>query len=339
MLTKRFLLLGVLLTVAGCAVQDQNTPSLTGPSELGLSLVVSADRDVVNQDGKSVANITVVARDGYSQPKAGVLLRVGIEVDGRAVDYGQLNSREVQTDASGVARVQYTAPAEPPPTVGTDTIVTIAVTPLGSDYMGATTRTVQLRLVRPGVIEAPSSDLKPAFTFSPSTPRVGDSIVFDASTSTAGTRTITSYRWSLGDGLPGPSGKMVNNRYEVAGSYTVMLTITDDLGRTASTTQVVAVGQNLPKADFVFTPTDPAPGQNVIFNSAVSTAGVGRRIVSYTWYFSWNGDTRTGVTADYTFTTENTYTVVLTVTDDIGQTNSISKTVSVKIPGASSESK
>ena len=333
MLTKPLFLLGVLLAVAGCSVQDQNAPSLTGPSELGLSLSVSADRDVMNQDGIAFATVTAVVRDAYGLPKPNVQLRVAIEIDGRAVDYGTLDQRQVSTDANGIARVRYTSPVAPPPTVSTDTTVTIAVTPVGNDYIGSVARTVTLRLIRPGVIEAPSSDLKPSFTATPTTPKVGDQVVFDASASIAGTRSIVNYQWSIGDGSAF-SGRTFTNRFEVAGVFTVTLTITDDLGRKASTSQALTVGQNLPKADFVFTPTDPKPGDEVIFNSAVSTAGVGRRIVSYTWFFAWSGQTVPGATAAYTFTSEHTYTVVLTVTDDIGQTSSVSKTVSVKSPGA-----
>ncbi len=62
--------------------------------------------------------------------------------------------------------------------------------------------------------------------------------------------TITTYRWDFGDGSTG-SGPMVGHSYQTIGSYTVLLTVTDNLGKTATSTIVVKVTTQ-EEADKVF---------------------------------------------------------------------------------------
>jgi serine protease len=81
-----------------------------------------------------------------------------------------------------------------------------------------------------------------AFTSSPTTPGVNQQVNFNASgTRAAPGRTITSYDWDFGDGTPAKSGITVSHAYTVAGSYVVVLTVTDDLGKKGTATGTVAV--------------------------------------------------------------------------------------------------
>ena len=78
----------------------------------------------------------------------------------------------------------------------------------------------------------------------------------------------------------------------------VSLTVTDDSGETAKTTNTVTVasaGAATPTARFTSRQRRRALNQNVFFNASTSTAGAGHTIPSYAWDFG-DGATGTGVT-------------------------------------------
>ncbi|MCC7007566.1 MAG: PKD domain-containing protein [Acidobacteria bacterium] len=332
MLTRRLIVLGLLAAAAGCALDKQAPPALSGPSELGLSLAVSATPDVVTQDGRSQATIEIVARDGNSQPVR-TTVRAEMLVDGVAMDFGTLSNRSVSTGADGRASIVYQAPPAPPATVTKDTIVTVAVTPVGGDYASAVARTVAIRLTRPGVIlpptTAPGAPV-PDFFFSPTTPREDDEVLFDSSASTDPDGEIVSYRWTFGDG-GSANGVRVSNQYDFPGTYKVVLTVTDDAGRVASATKDVQVGTaTAPTVDFTFSPTEPIVDQAVNFNATMSKAAAGRHISGYDWDWGDGTPHGTGVTATHAFGLPGTFTVVLHVTDDSGQDTAVSKTIKIE---------
>lgn len=163
---------------------------------------------------------------------------------------------------------------------------------------------------------------------SPSAPVVGQTVNFNASTSRpAPGRTIRSYDWDFGDGSTG-SGATVQHAYATAGTFTVVLTVTDDAGRFATATTSISVGTGLPTADFTFSPASPTVGAAVNFDGGGSVASTGRTIVSYSWSFG-DGTTGSGVTTSKVYGAAGTYTVRLTVTDDQGKTSFITRTITV----------
>ena len=52
---------------------------------------------------------------------------------------------------------------------------------------------------------------------------------------------IVSYSWNFGDGTPAGSGVNPNHNYSAGGTYSVILTVTDNLGATGTTSQNVSV--------------------------------------------------------------------------------------------------
>ena len=312
------------LTSVSCTMKNQEAPPLTGPSEFGTSVSVAVTPDVLQLDGASQSVVVVTVRDAGSQPLRNVPLRADITVGGQVVDFGSLSSKSLVTNGDGRATVVYTAPAA---SGDAEEIVDIEVTPVGSNYQNAIPRTASIRLVPTG-IRLPPSDLNPAFTFSPDAPIEKQSVLFDASTSRG---TIASYEWDFGDGQTG-GGRTTTHAFPGPSTYFVRLTLVDPQGRRTSTTRSVTVGQGTaPTATFAFSPATPQPGDTVHFNASASTAAPGRRLVSYVWDFG-NGSTGTGVQASHKYLSARAYTVTLTVTDDIGRTATVSRTVTVEIP-------
>ncbi|MFQ5838746.1 MAG: PKD domain-containing protein [Thermoplasmata archaeon] len=79
-----------------------------------------------------------------------------------------------------------------------------------------------------------------SFTFDPPEPIIGETVTFDASDSYDPDGTIVSFVWDFGDGTTG-SGSTTTHSYDVAATYTVTLTVTDDDGLADSVSHDVTV--------------------------------------------------------------------------------------------------
>ena len=100
-------------------------------------------------------------------------------------------------------------------------IVTLTVT----DSIGRVNRTSQ------SVTVAQGPEPVAAIVTSPSSPIVGQTVNFNGATSKpAAGRTIRSFEWDFGDGTSA-GGPQASHAYSTAGTYTVILTVTDDAGR------------------------------------------------------------------------------------------------------------
>ena len=69
------------------------------------------------------------------------------------------------------------------------------------------------------------------FTYSPSDPKVDETVTFNASASYDPDGTIVSYEWDFGDGAA-DTGMVVPHTYSTGGVHPVALTVTDDTGLT-----------------------------------------------------------------------------------------------------------
>jgi PKD repeat protein len=315
---------------AGCTMKSQEAPALTGPSEFGTSLTITVTPDILTQDGASQSLITVTARDASGQPVRNLSLRAEISVDGVAADFGTLSARNLVTGNDGRATLVYTAPQAPSIAVDPFTIVTVLVTPVGTDFGNSVPRTVSIRLVPPGII-VPPDGLRPAFTFTPTSPSDHDNVLFDASTSQApANNPIATYAWNFGDGSTA-SGRTATHAFNLPGTYVVTLTVSDALGRSASTSQTVTVGAGtVPAVTFTVSPSTAVPGQQVNFNASATRPAPGRTIRTYDWDFG-DGETKTTTTPQTThdYQTSGTYIVTLLVTDDAGRTAAGTGTVTI----------
>ena len=317
---------------AACTIKDVDTPAFSGPSSMARTIIMTADRDTLLQDGVSEAAIRITAQVQPGQSE-NVRLRAQVFVDGVAQDFGTLSNKNPITPTT----IFFRAPAAPTTSAGqVPTLVTIRVTPEDQgDFRSEVTRELDLMVIPPGVILPTNPTLIADFTFTPAQPKVGDIITFNASTTTnRGTSCgqACSYSWNFGDGTTA-SGLFPTHTYRRIGTYQVTLTVTDSRGAQASTVQGVPVAEPAEPTtvEFDFSPTDPAPGQIVFFNASASKAAPGRTIVSYDWNFG-DGTFGTGELESHVFHAPGTYKVTLRVTDDVGAFKQTTKDVTVAAP-------
>ncbi|HUE89577.1 MAG TPA: PKD domain-containing protein [Vicinamibacterales bacterium] len=330
----------VLVLVAGtlgCTTKATPAPPLAGPSGFALRLLLQSIPDSILQDGASQAAIQIEASGVDGRPVRGLSMRIEMFVNGIPQDYGTLSTRTAVTGEDGRARIVYTAPPRPAESTGEEVIVTFQVTPIGTDYLGEEPRTVNLRLIAPGVILPPNTAPQPAFTFSPDAALPLQDIVFDASGTTderdadgngIPCGALCTYRWDFGDGNTA-TGIFAKHQYRAMGTYQVRLTATDGRGASGTIGRAITIGPAaLPTASFTFSPTDPALNQTIFFNAESSRPAPGRRIVFYGWDFG-SGSTGSGVTTSKAYGTAGTYIVTLTVEDDAGATATFTQSVTV----------
>ncbi|MGH2905683.1 MAG: PKD domain-containing protein [Solirubrobacterales bacterium] len=185
------------------------------------------------------------------------------------------------------------------------------------------------------------------FTADPAASFAGESVAFDASASTGGmidddygedtVGTLTKFEWSFGDGgTATESGPTVSHVFTDPGTYDVTLKVTNDGGKTASVSHSLVVSpQPAPTASFGVDPASPTATQAASFDGSGSSGGEsnGRvgSVVDYAWDFG-DGETASGAdaVASHTFAEAGTFSVKLTVTNDYGQTDSVSQDVVVQ---------
>ncbi|PYR05368.1 MAG: hypothetical protein DMG00_21835, partial [Acidobacteria bacterium] len=199
------------LTLTGCVAHQVEPPPLSGPSDLALSLSVTASPETINQDGASQSRITISAIGPEGKVKASLPIRVDMALSGVAQDFGTLSARSVVTNTDGKAFVVFTAPPSPVGGItgtcqgvaGTCVDIVATASESGSGtFATAAPASGTIRLVPPGVILPPAGTPTASFTFTPTPVSVLVPVTFDASASTAGNgaTAISSFAWNFGDG-------------------------------------------------------------------------------------------------------------------------------------------
>ena len=282
------------------AVAGSYTVTLTVSDEAGASARQSLSVHLTK------SNITPTAAFSYS---AGGLLASfdasgSSDSDGSIASYSW-NFGDGTTGTGKSASHSYGA-------TGTYT-VTLTVT----DDLGATaSQSVSVTVV--------SGNVAPTAAFTQSTSGLVAS--FDASGSSDSDGSIARYSWNFGDGTTG-TGKSTNHTYAAAGTYTVSLTVTDNLGVAASQSASVSVvkANVAPVASFIQSAAELVAS----FDASGSSDSDGS-IASYSWSFG-DGTTGTGKSTNHTYAVAGTYTVSLTVTDNQGTTASVSRSITVAV--------
>ena len=190
--------------------------------------------------------------------------------------------------------------------------------PLGtgySDYGSLGVYTVSGSIPDPGGLQAPNAVA--TTTTSPGTaPHVVD-FFGDGSTDDG---SIVSYDWDFGDSSSNSSLINPSHTYNAPGSFIATLTVTDDDGLTDSDTVNITVINQPPVAVASAGATSGTAPLDVTFSSAGSNDPDGT-IASYSWDFG-DGGSSTGANPTHTYTTAGNFIVTLTVTDNLGGTDS-----------------
>lgn len=168
------------------------------------------------------------------------------------------------------------------------------------------------------------------FSYSPSAPKVGETLVFNATQSFDADGEVTGYLWDFGDdNVSEVSDPIVVHVYGSHGTFNVSLTVFDSDQLSNATWQLVKVFAK-PVADFTYSPTSPLVNEQVLFNASASSDPDGS-IAGFSWDFGDGNITNTpDPTVTHTYATPENRTVTLTVVDSDGLTSTLAKTVLIK---------
>ena len=148
-------------------------------------------------------------------------------------------------------------------------------------------------------------------------------VTFDASESYDPNGNVVNYTWDLGDGNSS-YGEVIEHTYGEEKVYTVVLTVTDNDGKTGSISKDVDVTNTMPVANFTYA----IDGKIVEFDASSSFDENGT-IVSYYWDFG-DGTNETGVNPKHEYVKDyTTYGITLTVTDSAGASANVSKNITI----------
>lgn len=156
---------------------------------------------------------------------------------------------------------------------------------------------------------------------------VGVDIQFSSAGSTDSDGTIVSYLWDFGDANTSTLANPLHS-YASAGSFTVILSVTDNEGATGSDTTTATIDKvNVPPTADPNGPYNGTVGSAVQFDGSGSSDSDGQ-IVSYMWDFG-DGSTGSGIQPAHTYLEIGSFTVSLTVTDDAGASDSATTTATI----------
>lgn len=124
------------------------------------------------------------------------------------------------------------------------------------------------------VTEAPTA----YFTIAPSSPRVGENVTLDASSSVPNGGSITNYLLDFGDNQTG-AGMTVIHAYTSTGNFTVVLNVTDSEGLSGITNKTIVV-ISTPFAAFSYSPILPLANQTVNFDASLSSPRVAQSLTT-----------------------------------------------------------
>lgn len=315
---QRFMrcLLGAMLiaTLAACGVGGEREPVLAGPEVINPPVTTTvANQPPVGSFTPTANGLTVTFNASASSDPDGTIL-------GYQWNFGD-GTTVLNTTSATVTHVYANS--------GTFMVNLIVL-----DSRGTVSSVVSRNIT---IAPIPLANQAPTAGFTVATV-VDNTAGVNATLSTDADGTITSYAWNFGEPTSSTNtatGNSATHVYASTGSFVVTLTVTDNGGLTASSTQTVNIG-SFPNVNPVPQFTASPDALLVNFNAGASTDN-GGTITKYAWNFGESNsttNTATGVTTTHGYKFAGSYTVTLVVTDDRNTTVSRALQVTVSPPAA-----
>ena len=315
---KAVLGFAICVGATGCALDNGEAPTMTGPSTSLVSSAFVAPTALFVVSPAAPELGAPVTFDATTTNRLGVRCEEACtylwDFSGEGTATGRIVTHRFRSAATFPVRLTVTDPT------------------------GATsTRTENVSVAR-------GTPPTAVFRFSPETPGQFEPVHFSAADSRAAAgRTIVSYQWNFGDGATG-TGVTASHAYSSIGSgnstrsqtYTVTLTVTDSAGLTDAESDDVEVVSGVRA---FFTVSNPVDGSlAVAFNaeeSRGSSNGFGERnpISKYIWHFGIPSEGSTLVETSSPIIIKTfpfaaaAYTITLTVEDSAGRREVVSSSV------------
>jgi len=282
------------------------------PGNYVVTLSVRDNNGAITTESTSVAianNLPPIANAVASSSSGKAPLAVSFDGGGSTDDDGNVvswdwNFDDGNTNTGEVAVHAFTA-------VGTYQVELTATDDNGDT--DTTTVTVQVNAPVPPVAVANAT---------PDGTKAPLGVLFSSAGSIDNDGSILGYSWDFDDGSALSTSVNPSHLFTAAGTFEVTLTVTDDDFLTTSATLTVVVGPpNVPPvAAGSATPAVGKPVLNVSFSSAATSDSDGG-IVSYLWNFGDGSDTSTEANPTHSYPDLGSYSVLLTVTDNDGASN------------------
>lgn len=205
--------------------------------------------------------------------------------------------------------------------------VTLRVTDNNGDY-ATTTETIEAGSVGGlrAIITPPLSEGEIYY--------VGEEYDFEGELSQIREGKIVKYKWDLGDGTKLESHG-ISHTYDTAGTYEVVLTVSDADGNTDETTlEIQVVEEGTPPTAIIETDVSSGPVPLEVNFDASASTDPEDDIVDYQWDFDNDGEVdETGDKASYTYSEIGEYEARLITTDSAGNTDETTVTIEVTEQG------
>jgi PKD repeat protein len=173
-----------------------------------------------------------------------------------------------------------------------------------------------------------------SFSFYNSPSPTGSLVTFNGTSSYDIDGTIAGYSWNFGDSSTG-SGAIVTHSFSTAGTYNLILTVTDNAVLASSTSSSVIITDRPPTVSFIESSNSTTTGRAVTITITASDPDGSVSTIKVDWGDG-TIDNLSGVTTGdshiYTLSgpSSKTFTVTLTVTDNSGSSGSKIATVTVQ---------